>query len=83
MCGWKNGGTATHKSIVVSFLPCLVAFLGFHPYMVLHFFCNFISVRTYPLLPFFLYRNLTSSNSFRLQLIGNFKSISMKHVFTG
>ena len=30
-------GTAIHKRIVVLFLPCLVAFLGFHPYM-LHFF---------------------------------------------
>ena len=34
-------GTAIRKSIVVLFLPCLVAFLGFHPYMVPHlFFCN-------------------------------------------
>ena len=37
----KDVGTAIRKSIVVSFLPCLVAFLGFHPYMVPHFFfCN-------------------------------------------
>ena len=44
----KDVGTAIHKSIVVSFLPCLVAFLGFHPYMVPHFFktvfCNFLVV---------------------------------------
>ena len=33
----KDIGTAIRKSIVVLFLPCLVAFLGFHPYMVLHF----------------------------------------------
>ena len=26
------------KGIVVSFLPCLVAFWGFHPYMFFHFF---------------------------------------------
>ena len=40
----KDVGTAIRKSIVVSFLPCLVAFLGFHPYIVPHFFfffCNF------------------------------------------
>ena len=39
----KDVGTAIRKTIVVLFLPCLVAFLGFHPYMVLHslkFFCN-------------------------------------------
>ena len=35
----KDVGTAIHKSIVtvVLFLPCLVAFLGFYPYMVRHF----------------------------------------------
>ena len=47
MCGWKNGkdvGTTIRKSIVVSFLPCLVAFLGFHPYMVPHFLkCFFVT----------------------------------------
>ena len=37
----KDVGTAIRKSIVVSFLPCLVAFLGFHPYMVPHFFKMF------------------------------------------
>ena len=26
------------KGIVVPFLPCLVAFWGFHPYMFFHFF---------------------------------------------
>ena len=36
----KDVGTVIRKSIVVSFLPCLVVFFGFHPYMVLHFFCN-------------------------------------------
>ena len=40
----KDVGTAIRKSIVVSFLPCLFAFWGFHPYMVPHFFkcffCN-------------------------------------------
>ena len=39
----KDVGTAIHKSIVVTFLSCLVAFLGFHPYMVLHFL-NCLSV---------------------------------------
>ena len=34
----KDVGMAIRKSIVVSFLPRLVAFLGFHPYMVVHFF---------------------------------------------
>ena len=35
VCGWKNGkdiGMTIRKSIVMSFLPCLVAFLAFHPY---------------------------------------------------
>ena len=36
----KDIGTAIRKSIVVLFPPCLVVFLGFHPYMVPHFFCN-------------------------------------------
>ena len=43
MCGWKMAkdvGTAICKGIVL-FLPCLVAFLGFHTYMVLHFFKYF------------------------------------------
>ena len=34
----KDIGITIHKSIVVSFLPCLVAFLAFHPYMFFHFF---------------------------------------------
>ena len=38
----KDVGTAIHKSIMMSFLPCLVAFLGFHPYMVPHFFLCFL-----------------------------------------
>ena len=33
----KDIGTAIRKSIVVLFLPCLVTFLRFHPYMLLHF----------------------------------------------
>ena len=33
----KDAGTEIRKSIVVLFLLCLVAFLGFHPYMVLHY----------------------------------------------
>ena len=33
----KDVGTAIRKSIVVSFLLCLVTFLRFHPYMLLHF----------------------------------------------
>ena len=33
----KDVGTAICKSIVASFLPCLVTFLRFHPYMLLHF----------------------------------------------
>ena len=40
----KDVGTAIRKSIVVSFLPCLVAFWGFHPHMVPHiltYFCCF------------------------------------------
>ena len=34
---WKDVGMAIYKSIVVSFLPCLVVFLGFHPYIFFHF----------------------------------------------
>ena len=32
------------KSIMISFLPCLVAFWGFHPYMCLHVFFTIVSV---------------------------------------
>ena len=32
-------GTAIRKSIVVLFLPCLVTFIRFHPY-ILHYFCK-------------------------------------------
>ena len=36
----KDIGMTICKGIVVSFLPCLVAFWGFHPYMFLKcFFC--------------------------------------------
>ena len=42
----KDVGTTIRKCIVVSFLPCLVSFLGFHSYMVPHFFkvffCNLL-----------------------------------------
>ena len=45
--GWKNGkdiGMTIRKGIVVSFLPCLVAFWRFHPYMFFHFFkCFFVT----------------------------------------
>ena len=40
-------GTAIGKSIVVSFLPCLIAFLGFHPYMLLHFLVWLIKAYDY------------------------------------
>ena len=33
----KDIGMTIRKGIVVSFLPCLVAFWGFHPYMFFHF----------------------------------------------
>ena len=36
----KDIGMTIRKSIVVSFLPCLVAFLAIHPYMLLFFFEN-------------------------------------------
>ena len=35
----KYIGMTIRKSIVVSFLPCLVAFLAFHPYVLSCFFC--------------------------------------------
>ena len=34
----KDIGMTIRKGIVVSFLPCLVAAWGFHPYMFFHFF---------------------------------------------
>ena len=40
----KDIGMTIRKGIVVPFLPCLVAFWGFHPYMFLFFlmfFCYF------------------------------------------
>ena len=37
-------GMTIYKGIVVSFLPCLVAFWGFHPYMFFHFLkCFFVT----------------------------------------
>ena len=33
----KDIGMTIRKGIVVSFLPCLVAFWGFYPYMFFHF----------------------------------------------
>ena len=32
----KDIGMTIRKGIVVPFLPCLVAFWGFHPYMFFH-----------------------------------------------
>ena len=41
----KDIGMTIHKGIVVSFLPCLVAFWGFHPYMFFHFLeCFFVTI---------------------------------------
>ena len=37
----KDIGMTIRKGIVVPFLPCLVAFWGFHPYMFFHFFFMF------------------------------------------
>ena len=37
----KDIGMTIRKGIVVSFLPCLVAFWGFHPYMFLK--CFFVT----------------------------------------
>ena len=37
----KDIGMTIRKGIVVPFLPCLVAFWGFHPYMFFHFFKMF------------------------------------------
>ena len=37
----KDIGMTIRKGIVVSYLPCLVAFWGFHPYYVLSFFLMF------------------------------------------
>ena len=34
----KDIGMIIRKGIVVSFLPCLVGFWRFHPYMFFHFF---------------------------------------------
>ena len=42
----KDIGMTIRKGIVVPFLPCLVAFWGFHPYMFFHFFkCFFVTCR--------------------------------------
>ena len=38
----KDIGMTIRKGIVVSFLPCLVAFWGFHPYMFFHFLKCFL-----------------------------------------
>ena len=41
----KDIGMTIRKGIVVPFLPCLVAFWGFHPYiMFFHFFKCFLVV---------------------------------------
>ena len=38
----KDIGMTIRKGNVVSFLPCLVAFWGFHPYMFFHFLKCFL-----------------------------------------
>ena len=43
----KDIGMTIHKGIVVPFLPCLVAFGGFHPYMVFHFFKCYLYLITW------------------------------------
>ena len=43
----KDIGMTIRKGIVVPFLPCLVAFWGFHPYMFFHFFKCFFVTCTY------------------------------------
>ena len=41
----KDIGMTIRKGIVVPFLPCLVAFWGFHPYMFFHFLkCFFVTL---------------------------------------
>ena len=39
----KDIGMTIRKGIVVPFLPCLIAFWGFHPYMFFHFKCFFVT----------------------------------------
>ena len=40
----KDIGMTIRKGIVVPFLPCLIAFWGFHPYMFFHFLkCFFVT----------------------------------------
>ena len=39
----KDIGMTIRKGIVVPFLPCLVAFWGFHPYMFFLFFLFFVT----------------------------------------
>ena len=40
----KDIGMTIRKGIVVSFLPCSVAFWGFHPYIFFHFLkCFFVT----------------------------------------
>ena len=40
----KDIGMTIRRGIVVSFLPCLVAFWGFHSYIFFHFFkCFFVT----------------------------------------
>ena len=40
----KDIGTTIRKGIMVSFLPCLVAFWGFHPYNIMFFHFLLVSV---------------------------------------
>ena len=44
----KDIGMTIRKGIVVPFLPCLVAFWGFHHYMFFHVFkCFFVTYMEY------------------------------------
>ena len=46
----KDIGMTIRKGIVVPFLPCLVAFWGFHPYMFFHLLKCFFVTLLYKLL---------------------------------
>ena len=43
---WQDIGMVIRESSVVSFLPCLVTFLRFHPYLFLLFFCGGTTIVT-------------------------------------
>ena len=44
MCAIGKMGMTILKSIVVPFLPCLVAFLAFHPYIFFHLNIYFLII---------------------------------------